>query len=392
MKKVLILANSSGGLYDFRKDLVRELLKQYEVVASLPDEVRTQNLIDEGVRIIKTDIDRRGMNPKKDFSLFREYRRLIREEKPDIIITYTIKPNIYGGFAARLAGVPYISTITGLGSGFYRNAVLRKMIVTMYKAALKKASCVFFQNSENMHLFEQYGIVPKNAESKPGTEDNADVKDNADKKGKAGRKSKVTTRLVNGSGVDLEAHQILEFPSEENGVQILFIGRNMREKGTDELLECTKRLADNKEVAFKLLGYSDDDYDEIIKDYESRGYFTTHPFDTDVNKHLKECSAVILPSRSEGMSNVLQEAAAVGRMVIATDIPGCREVFEEGVTGFGAKLMDVDSLVQAVLKCLSLSRAQREAMGLKGREKMEREFDRKIITKAYLEEIYRYTV
>lgn len=361
MKKILILANASSGLYDFRNDLVKELTKEYEVVASLPDEVKTKELTDEGVRVVKTEINRRGVNPKEDLGLYKSYCKLIREEKPDIILTYTIKPNIYGCFAARMAGVPYICTITGLGSAFQKSGIFKKMIVTMYKVALKKAKCVFFQNSENMRIFEECGIVA------------ADVR-------------QVRTRLVNGSGVDLEAHQILEYPSEEDGIQILYMGRNMKEKGTDELLECAKRFAGSK-VSFKLLGYSDDDYDEIIKDYEEKGYITTHSFDTDVNKHLKECSAVILPTYHEGMSNVLQEAAAVGRVVIASDIPGCRETFEDGVTGFAAQPKDVDSLVEAVKKCISLTRAQRVAMGLAGRAKMEREFDRKVITRAYLDQI-----
>lgn len=363
MKKVLILANASSGLYDFRNDLVKELLKEYEVVASLPDEVRTKDLIDEGVRVVKTEINRRGVNPKEDLGLFKAYRSLIKEEIPDIILTYTIKPNIYGGYAARLAGVPYICTITGLGSAFQKSGIFKKMIVTMYKVALRKAKCVFFQNSENMGIFEECGIVSSK------------------------------TRLVNGSGVDLEAHQLIEYPSEEDGIQILYMGRNMKEKGTDELLECAKRFGEKNsdsicpKVTFKLLGYSDEDYDEIIKEYENKGYITTHSFDTDVNKHLKECSAVILPTYHEGMSNVLQEAAASGRVVIASDIPGCRETFEDGVTGFAAQPKDVESLVEAVKKCISLSRAEREAMGQRGRVKMEREFDRKVITRAYLEEI-----
>ena len=131
MKKVLILANSSSGLYDFRNDLVSTLLTEYEVVASLPDDMKTRPLSDEGVRIIHTDINRRGVNPKEDYKLYREYKNLIKTEKPDVILTYTIKPNIYGGYAARKLRVPYISTITGLGSAFQKEGIFKKMIVTM---------------------------------------------------------------------------------------------------------------------------------------------------------------------------------------------------------------------------------------------------------------------
>lgn len=364
MKKVLILANSSSGLYDFRNELVSTLLTEYEVVASLPDEMKTKPLSDEGVRIVRTDINRRGVNPKEDYKLYREYRRLIKSEKPDIILTYTIKPNIYGGYAARRLHVPYISTITGLGSAFQKEGIFKKMIVIMYRAAFKKASCVFFQNSENMRVFSECKIT----------------KDN------------IPTQLVNGSGVDFSMHEVIEYPDESSGIQLLFMGRNMKEKGTDELLETAKYFAENKDKyinrpTFKLLGYSDENYDEIIKDYESKGYIITHPFDTDVTKHLKECSGVILPTYHEGMSNVLQEAAASGRPVIASNIPGCREVFEDGVTGFGCEPKSASSLIEAVKKFIELTREERIKMGLKGRTKVENEFDRKKITEAYIDVI-----
>lgn len=364
MKKILILANASSGLYDFRNDLVLRLLDNYEVVASLPDEVKTKELSDEGVRIIHTDINRRGVNPKEDFKLYKAYKKLIKAEKPDVILTYTIKPNIYGGYAARRLKVPYISTITGLGSAFQKGGLFKTMIVTMYKAAFKKASCVYFQNSENMRIFKECGIICDS----------------------------IKTVLVNGSGVDFTQHSVLPYPDETDGIQILYMGRNMKEKGTDELLETAKYFFENKDsfgskISFKLLGYSDDDYDEILKEYESRGIIVTHPFDTDVTKHLRDCSAVILPTYHEGMSNVLQEAAASGRPVIASDIPGCREVFEEGVTGFGCEPGSSSSLIEAVRKFVNLSREERIKMGLQGRTKVEREFDRKQITEEYIKGI-----
>lgn len=357
MKKILILANASSGLYDFRNDLVKNLLNEYEVIASLPDEVKTKELNDEGVRIIKTDINRRGVNPKEDFKLFREYLKLIKKEKPDLILTYTIKPNIYGGFAARIKKVPYISTITGLGSAFQKTGIFKTMIVMMYRVALKKAKCVFFQNSANMNIFKDCKIK--------------------------GLKS----RLVNGSGVDLNEHPLIDYPDEANGVQILYMGRNMKEKGTDELLYTAEHFKDNKGVTFKLLGYSDDNYDEIIKDYENKGIIITHGFDTQVYKHLKECSAVVLPTYHEGMSNVLQEASASGRPVIASDIPGCREIFDDGITGFACEPKNADSLISAVQKLLNLTNEERKNMGLNARKKVEKEFDRTNITKAYIEEI-----
>ena len=176
MKKILILANSSAGLYDFRNELIEKLLSEYQVTVSLPDTVKTEELKAEGCKVVHTPINRRGVNPAEDFKLLRSYRRLLKEEKPDLVLTYTIKPNIYGGFCCGLMKIPYLVTVTGLGSTFQKRGLLLKMIVTMYRAGLKKAACVFFQNEENQKIFENYKIKGKSA------------------------------RLVKGSGVNLEHH------------------------------------------------------------------------------------------------------------------------------------------------------------------------------------------
>lgn len=358
-KKILILANSSSGLYDFRNELVKELLTEYEVVASLPDEVKTKELHDEGVRIVKTAINRHGVNPREDLKLYRAYRRLLKEEKPDLVLTYTIKPNIYGGYACQRAGIPYIETITGLGTTFQKEGVLKKLIVIMYRVAVKRAKCIFFQNSVNMEIFEAHGIAGQ------------------------------TKRLVNGSGVDLDIHKVLEFPPDNDRLQLLYIGRNMKDKGTEELLEAAQYFKDDSNIEFKLLGYSDGDYEEQIRKLSDEGVIVTHDYDTDVEKHMLMCQAVILPTYHEGMSNVLQEAGTCGRAVIASDIPGCREIFEDGITGMGCEPRNSKSLIDAIERFISLSYEERKNMGLKARAKMEREFDRRRVTEAYLEEIKR---
>lgn len=205
MKKILILANSSGGLYDFRNELLEKLLKEYEVVVSLPDEVRNKELAQEGCKVVHTPINRRGVNPAEDFKLIRDYAKLMKREKPDLVLTYTIKPNIYGGLCCRIKKIPYIVTVTGLGSTFQKQGFFLKMIVSMYRMGLKKASCVFFQNKENQQIFAKYGI-----------------------RGRA-------SRLVQGSGVNLQRHAFEDYPKEDT-VRFLFVGRMMREKGIEEFL------------------------------------------------------------------------------------------------------------------------------------------------------------
>ena len=358
MKKIVFLINASSGLYDFRNELVEELLKKYEVVASVPDDRKTKELEAEGVKVIHTPINRRGVNPKEDLKLYHAYRKLIREERPDLVLTYTIKPTIYGGYAAAKCEVPYISTITGLGSAFERTGLFKKMIVAMYKVAFKKVSCVFFQNETNRRIFEECGIITNQK-----------------------------TKMVSGSGVNLEAHPFTDYPEETDGTLFLYMGRNMKEKGTDELLQAAYHYRDRQDVHFLLLGYSEEDYKDVLADYESKGILSTHDFVSNVNEYVARASAVVLPSYHEGMSNVLQEASAMGRPVIATNIPGCREIFEEGVTGFGCEPGSAESLIGAMDRFLALSREERITMGRRAHEKVKREFNRENVVQAYVEEI-----
>ena len=355
MKKVLILANSSGGLYDFRNELVQKLLFKYEVTVSLPDEVRTKELAEEGCKVVHTPINRRGVNPAEDFKLLLAYRKLLKEEKPDLTLTYTIKPNIYGGFCCRMMRIPYIATVTGLGSTFQKQGIFLKLITTMYRLGLKKAECIFFQNRENREIFEKYHI--------------------------RGKKSK----LVSGSGVNLKRHCFEPYP-EDDQVRFLYVGRMLREKGIEELLEAAKQLHDD-DTEFALLGYPDEDYQDKLDAYEKEGYIKQLGFDPDVHVYIKNASALVLPTYHEGMSNVLMEASATGRPVIATNISGCKEIFEEGVTGFSCEPKSSEDLIRALKKFLKLSREERAVMGQKARQKMEREFDREKVADAYMEEI-----
>lgn len=358
-KKVLVLTNSSVGLYTFRNELLEALLQEYEVFVSVPDEVYLEEFIEEGCTVIRTPINRRGMNPKEDFQLFCTYRKLLRETAPDLVLLYTIKPNIYGGVACRMGKVPYMATITGLGSTFQKDNLLKKMIVCMYRTALKKAECVFFQNSENRRIFEQCRI--------------------------RGKKS----LLVNGSGVNLEKHVFEPYPQSQI-TRFLYVGRMMQEKGINEFLEAARKLH-GEMVRFELLGYCDEDYAEKLAALEKEGIICQHGFQKDVHSYLKEASALVLPTYHEGMSNVLLEASATGRPVIASNISGCREIFEDGVTGFGCEPGSEGSLIEALRRFLVLSTERRAEMGRNARRKVEQEFDRRQVTDVYIKEIERIT-
>lgn len=354
MKKVLVLTNSSGGLYDFRGEFIEALCQKYEVYVSMPDDVKEAELVKLGCHIIRTPINRRGINPLEDLKLYRAYGKMMKEIKPDLAVTYTIKPNIYGGFAAGRRKIPYIATITGLGGAFDRTGPILKLIVGMYRAGLKRAACVFFQNEENRGIFQKMGITAKR------------------------------TRMVMGSGVSLEKHSYEPYPVGEE-THFLFVGRVMKERGILEYIEAARRLHSDR-IFFDIMGYCDEDYQELLDDLEKEGVIRQIGFHTQVHEYLAAASAIVVASFHEGMSNALIEGAATGRPVIASNISGCKEAFEEGVTGFGFTPGKSVELIDAMEKFLSLSMEERAAMGRRGREKMEREFDRKLVTAAYMDE------
>ena len=361
MPKALILGNSSSGLYDFRNELLLKLQEEgFEVVISLPDDLKTKELSAEGCRVIHTDINRRGVNPVQDMALFASYKKLLKEEKPDIVLTYTIKPNIYGAYACRRLKIPYVSTVTGLGSTFEKGGVLLKLIVTMYKTSLKKCECLFFQNDTNRKVFEDHGIHGK---------------------------KHVT---VSGSGVNLEKHSFEEYPGHSDDViRFLYIGRLMKEKGTDEYLYAAEKLHEKygDKVSFAAIGYFDEDYEERVKEAESKGYFKMLPYAKDIHPYMKEADAVVHPSYHEGMSNVLMEAAATGRPVIASDISGCREIVDNNVSGILFTPRNKEALCSALDKFVTLEAGDRKKMGCAGRKWVEEHFDRKNVVEAYMREI-----
>ena len=359
-KRVLILANNASGLYDFRNELLLRLLKEYEVHVSLPDAEEVPEIAEEGCIVHHTFLERRGMNPVKDGKLMIKYLKLIREVKPSVVLTYTIKPNIYGSLSCRIMKVPYIVNITGLGSAFENDGMLRKLVVFLYKTALKKASCVFFQNAKNKDIFDKFGIK--------------------------GQK----TRLVPGSGVNLNRHVFEEYPSKDEPVRLVYVGRIMKEKGMDELLYAAKKIKQElPKVIFQMVGSYEDDYKEIVEEMQKNGIVEFIGYQKIIHPFYKNASAALMPSYHEGMSNVVLESAATGRPVLASDIPGCREGFDDGVTGIGFAPRDKEAFYKAVKRFLNLSYEDRKEMGKNARKKIEREFDRKIVVESYMDEIRR---
>lgn len=355
--KILIIANNDGGLYLFRKELLETLSRHYEVFVSAPNEDGDIGKLQAlGCRCIVTDIKRRSINPLSDLKLFQTYRKLIRSIRPDVVLTYTIKPNVYGGIACQTTGTPYMTNITGLGTSIENGGLLALISTTLYKIGLRKAECVFFQNEASRALFTKKGIV------------------------------KGRTRLVPGSGVNLEEHCTEPYPDETKGILFLFVGRVMKDKGVGELVEAFKRIHQKyPTVMVDIVGPQEEDYSA---DFETAGAAVHYlgP-QTDMHSFYKNCHCAVLPSYHEGTANVMLEASATARPVITTRVPGCAKTFDEGVTGFGCEAKDTDSLIAAIEKFLKLSTEERVQMGLNARTKMEREYDRQLVIDAYLDEI-----
>lgn len=357
MSKILILANSSSGLYGFRNELVVKLLEQHEVHVSLPDDTNNKELEEEGCIIYTTPINRRGMNPIQDIGLFRAYRKLVKDIRPDVVLTYTIKPNVYGGLACRFGRVSYIANITGLGSALENGGLLQKIALTLYKIGLKRVSCVFLQNQFNLNFFEEHGIT------------------------------KAPKRLIPGSGVNLDRFHVKPLPKDTQ--EFIYISRVMKEKGIEEYLEAARKVREKyPNTKFHILGYCEESYEERLREEVEAGVVIHHGSVKDVRPYLYGVQCLVHPSfYPEGMSNVCLEAAACGRAVITTRRPGCRETVEDGVTGYLIPEQNTDALAEAIMNFLELSYEQKTAMGLAGRKRMEERFDRNQIVKAYEEEI-----
>jgi glycosyltransferase involved in cell wall biosynthesis len=357
--KILILSNNAMGLYKFRKELLEELIsRNNEIYISLPNDEYVPKLQKLGCIFIETHLDRRGTNPIKDLKLLFFYIKTIKHIEPDVVLTYTIKPNVYGGIACRISKIQFMANITGLGTSVENQGLIQKITLGLYKIGLRKANCVFFQNEPNRSFFINKNIV----------------------------KSK--TRLIPGSGVNLEQHNFEPYLEDDGTINFLFIGRIMKAKGIDELLEAAKKVKEQHlNVQFDLLGGIEEDYTDRLAEFEKLGIIKYHGQQEDVHSFVKKAHAVILPSFHEGIANVLLESAASGRPVLASTVTGCIETFDEGLSGFGFEAKNVDSLVKAIIKFINLPYVQKKSMGIAGRRKMENQFDRSIVINAYMEEI-----
>lgn len=354
MKKILFLANLDTMIYNVRLELVKALIsKGHKVLFACPFGDRTEEMISMGCKHVNVEMSRHGTNPFKEIKILKAYKKIIKEEKPDVVLTYSIKPNVYGGMACKSLKIPYIANVTGLGDSIENGGLMSKIMLFLYKKGIKKAKKVFFQNAENQEFFVKKKIVRGNYE------------------------------LLPGSGVNLENFSYLEYPNDKE-VRFLYAGRITKDKGVEELAKAVEYITTKYEnVYFDIVG----GLDKGLNPFTASNKCVLHGHQREIKKYLEKAHAVILPSYHEGMANVLLEGSACGRPILATVVSGCKETFNEGITGFGFEPKSVDSLILAIEKFLELSFEEKVAMGKEGRKKMEKEFDRNIVVSKYLEEI-----
>lgn len=357
--KILILVNHDLVIYNFRKELVEKLIENgYDIYISSPNGERIDYFVQIGCNFIETKINRHGISFFEDLKLLKKYKKIIKEVNPFVVLTYTIKPNIYGGLAAKKCNIPYIANITGLGTALEKKSLLQFLLIVMYKRAFSKIHVVFFQNKENKDFFTKYRIALN------------------------------SQKLIPGSGVNINHFNYIKYPSNTK-IHFAFISRIMKKKGIEEYLYAARIIREKyPNTIFHVCGFCEERYETIIEKYSSENIIVYHGQVSDVRQIFKDIHCVVHPSNyPEGISNILLEAASSGRPLITTNRSGCRETVDENETGFYVEPENELDLIEKVENFLHLSYEQMKEMGIRGRNKVSIEFNRDDVIKAYLEEI-----
>jgi glycosyltransferase involved in cell wall biosynthesis len=359
---VMITANAAWNIWNFRRPIVQSLLAAgHRVTILAPSDDVLPELERIGCAVVPLTMDVRGLNPVADLALVRRFRAIFREQRPDVVLSFTIKNNVFGGLAARVAGVPFVPNVTGLGTAFLSGWLLQRIAETLYRMAFRGLRVVFFENDDDRALFEARGMLA------PGQ-----------------------ARVLPGTGIDLAHYAAVPMPEHAPDAPVfLMVARLLRDKGVIEFVEAARRIkAEYPQARFQLLGPAGVQnrtaihLDEVQR-WVDEGIIDYLGTRTDVRPLLQAADCVVLPSYREGAPRTLIEASAMARPVIATDVAGCRAVVDADLSGFMCQPRDAESLAGAMRRFLQLSPEARAAMAAAARRKMEREFDEGIVIAAY---------
>lgn len=359
---IALMTNDDDDIYCFRKELIDALVDAgYQVLISCPYGEKFELMKSIPYIYDNPKIDRRGTSIVNDGKLFFHYRKLLKKYRPDVVLAYTAKPNVYGSIAAHQLHIPVINNITGFGSVLKKRGLMQKFIMALFRMAYKKSDCIMFQNDTNMKLAKMLGMIHGEY------------------------------HLIPGSGVDTERYPLQPYPAEEP-VVFNYIGRILHDKGVDDYIEAARRIRKKySKTEFHMIGFiepTEIHYERKLEASENEGIIQYHGSQRDVRPYIAKAHAIIHPSTyGEGMSNVLLENASSGRPLITTDNPGCRETVRHNETGFIFPGGNVDALCDTIEKFIQMPNAERAKMGEQGRKYVQEHFSRNIVIEAYLKKI-----
>ena len=365
MAKIAIILNASWNIYNFRLPLLDRLSTLgHEIIVMAPEDEYSHRI---PYLFYHIPIKSRSVNPVGDLIVFLNFFKLFKKTKPDILLLYTIKPNVYGNIAAYFLGIKTISNIAGLGALFIHPGFATKIAKRLYRLAMKVPAKVFFQNHEDMEMFKKEGFVSKNIAER-----------------------------IPGSGVDLDKFSSClnaEKKNRKGKFVFLLLSRMLWDKGVREYIEAAGLLLQKRnDVEFQLIGFLDSDNPQAISKTEMNQLTKTEGItylgvSDHVEEVIKKADCIVLPSYKEGLPRSLLEAAAMAKPIIATDVTGCRDVVEDGVNGFLCHPRDSRSLLEKMEKMINIGAGERSRLGINGRKKVEQEFDQHLVIEKYVQAV-----
>ena len=365
MNNILIVVNEPWNILNFRSNLIKKLiLEKYAITILAPFDKSIMKLEKLGCKCKNISMDKKGTNPLLDIIYFLKVLIFIYKSKPDLILCYTIKPNIYASIASSILNISYINNITGLGATFIKNSLITKLVKFLYFIALKKSNKILFQNKDDLELFKKYNLV--------------NIK---------------VVKLIPGSGIDLNRFSInnKEFMNSNKIYDFLLVSRLLWDKGIGEFVAAAKIVKKKfSNINFYLLGSIDVENPSSISkkqiaDWANEKYINYLGNVEDVRPFLASSKCIVLPSYREGTPRSLLEAGAMSVPIITTNVPGCKETVDDEKNGFLCKVKDPDDLADKMMRFINLSDNQRKLMGIYGRNKMTNNFDEKIVINIYLD-------
>lgn len=350
--KIVMVGNTDFCIYNYRFELAQKLMELgHDVIVVSPIGNYVDQMISAGCKYIEIKVEAHGTNPISDLKLRNCFIKIFKQEKPDYVFGYTIKPNIYGAWACRKLNIPFIANITGLGPLVENKGIVQKITLMLYRKAFKNIKKVFCQNEENKRFFVEHKIAVDKIDVLPG------------------------------SGVNLDRFKYIEYPNDDI-VRFVFISRIRKDKGIDHFVEAARAIKEEyPNTEFHICGKCEDEYEWV----NNESSVICHGMVRNVEEVLKVMHCLIFPSYyAEGLANVLLEACATGRPIMTTDRAGCKEAVDEGKNGFIIKAKDSADIIEKIKKFLALSYEEKKKMGLNARDKVEKEFDRNIVIDEYL--------